>query len=165
MKLFEISQQFKELELLTDSAELPAEVINDTLEALGGDFDMKAEAVAKFILSLEASADASAEAAKAMAARSARYSKRADSIRAYLLFHCQALQRRKIETDEIVIKIAKNPPMVYVTDETTIPDEYWEAPEPAPRRLNKKALKQAIESGIRIDGAYVEAGERLNISL
>ena len=82
LKLFEISAQLQQLEMLTDSDDLPAEVIADTLEALEGDFESKAVQVAKFVLSLQANAAAVADAAKAMKERAERIQKRADSIRA-----------------------------------------------------------------------------------
>jgi hypothetical protein len=165
LTLFEISNQFQSLGLLAESDDLPAEVIADTLEALTGDFDVKAIQVAKFILSLEANADAVKEAAKATADRAARIQKRADSIRAYLQFHMEALQRPHIEDIEITLKLKKNPPAVVITDEHAIPAQFWVEPELPPKRLDKKAIKAAIQAGDRVDGAYIEAGERLDIRL
>jgi hypothetical protein len=165
LKLYEISNQFQALEQLGDSDDLPAEVIADTLEALEGDFDTKAVQVAKFILALEANAAAVKAAAKAQAERAARIAKRAESITAYLQFHMQALQRRRIETPDLVIKLQKNPPAVVITNEHAIPAKFWVQQEAPPKRIDKKAIKQAIDAGERVDGAYVEAGERLEINL
>ena len=72
LALYEIVHQFKELEALTDSEELSPEFVADTLQGLIGNFEDKAVAVAKFILSLEANAEAIAEAADAMEKRCAR---------------------------------------------------------------------------------------------
>lgn len=165
LKLYEISNQFQALEQLGDSDDLPAEVIADTLEALEGDFDSKAVQVAKFVLALEANAAAVKAGAKAQAERAARISKRADSIAAYLQFHMQALQRRRIETPDVVLTLRKNPPAVVITDEHAIPEQFWIQPPPPDKRLDKKAIKQAIDGGERVNGAYVEAGERLEIKL
>lgn len=165
LTLFEISAQFQSLENLTDSDDLPAEVIADTLEALTGDFDAKAIQVAKFILSLESAADAVKDAAKATTERAVRIQRRADSIKAYLAFHMQALQRKKIDAIDITLRLRANPPAVVITDEHAIPAQYWVEPEPPPKRLDKKAIKTAIDAGERVDGAFVEAGERLEIKL
>lgn len=165
LKLYEISNQFQALEQLGDSDDLPAEVIADTLEALAGDFDSKAVQVAKFVLSLEANAAAVEHAAKAMGARSARIRSRAESIKAYLQFHMQALEKKRIETPELIITRRPNPPAVVITDEHAVPAQYWVQPEPPPARLDKKAIKNAIDAGTRVEGAYVEAGERLEIKL
>lgn len=163
LKLYEISNQFQALEQLGDSDDLPAEVIKDTLEALEGDFDSKAVQVAKFVLSLESNAHAVQLAANAMMMRAARISGRAQSIKAYLQFHMQALEKKRIETPEIVITRRTNPPSVVITDEHAIPARFWIEPPPPDKRLDKKAIKSAIDAGERVDGAYVEAAERLEI--
>jgi Siphovirus Gp157 len=165
LKLYEISNQFQALEQLGDSDDLPAEVIANTLEALEGDFDTKAVQVAKFILSLEANASATMGAAKAMTERAARIAKRAESIRAYLQFHMQALEKKRIESHELVINRRVNPPAVIITDEHAVPAQFWVQPPPPPPRLDKKAIKEAIDAGERVEGAYVEAAERLEIRL
>src|ERR1700676_4411982 len=116
-RLFEITDQYRRLLELEDSDDIPPEVIADTLEGLEGDFELKSAAVAKFILSLEASAEAITEAAKRQAARAARLQKRAESIRQYLLLQFQAVDFKKIETDDLVISRRRNPPALYVTDE------------------------------------------------
>lgn len=165
LKLYEISNQFQALESLGESDDLPAEVIANTLEALEGDFEAKAVQVAKFVLALEANADAIEGAAKAMGARSTRVYARAQSIKAYLHFHMQALEKKRIESTELIITRRANPPSVVITNEYAVPEKFWVQPEAPPKRLDKKALKVALEAGERVEGAYVEAGERLEIKL
>jgi hypothetical protein len=53
--------------------------------------------------------------------------------------------------------------ILVITQEHAIPAQFWVQPEPPPKRIDKKALKAAIDAGERIDGAYVEASERLDI--
>jgi hypothetical protein len=165
LRLFEITSQYKALESLADSDDLPPEVVADTLESLEGDFEQKAIAVAKFILSLEAASEDISEAAKAMDLRAARIAKRAESVRAYLLFQMQAIDWKKIETAEIRIGRRSNPPAVQVTDETTVPDAYWVQPEPPPKRIDKKAIKAALQDGKDVPGCYLESGERVEIKV
>lgn len=163
LTLFELAAQFRDLEYFADSDELPAEVIASTLEGIEGEFDDKAIAVGKFVLSLEANAEAVKAAAKAQTERAARIQKRADSLAAYLAFHMQALQKRKIESPDVRLSLRKNPPAVVITDEHAIPPQYWVQPEPPPKRIDRKAIKAAIDAGERVEGAYVEASERLDI--
>lgn len=165
MRLFEITDQFKELEKLAITEDLPSEVIADTLEGLGGDFDDKAVAVAKFVLSLEASADSIKAAAVAMSARADRMQRRADNVRHYLLFNMQAVGKMRLETAELMIARRNNPPAVMITDEESVPDQFWVQPEPPPERLDKKAIKAALQAGERVEGAFLESGERLEIKL
>jgi Siphovirus Gp157 len=166
VRLFEITSQFKALAALEDSDELPPEVIADTLEGLEGDFEAKTIAVAKFILSLEANAAAIEKAADAMALRAARISKRAESIRHYLLLQMQIVNwNRKIEADDIVIARRNNPVAVQVSDERTVPKDYWRQPPAPPPQLDKKLIKEKLQAGVEIPGCYLEAGERVDIRL
>lgn len=165
LKLYEISNQFQALEQLGESDDLPAEVIHATLEALEGDFEAKAVQVAKFILSLEANAEAVRVGATQMMGRSNRIANRAASIKAYLQFHMQALDKKRVESPELVIARRSNPPAVVITDEHAVPAQFWVQPEPPPKRIDRRLIKAAIDAGERVEGAYVEAGERLEIKL
>lgn len=165
MKLFELANQFRALEDMALTDELPAELIADTLEGLQGEFDDKAIACAKFILSLEADAKAIRQASEAMRARAERVQRRADSVRAYLLFQCQAIDRKRIDSAELVIRRAVNPPAIQIRDEDLIPTKFWVQPPAPPPRLDKKLLRGALEEGIQIEGVYMESGERLEIKV
>jgi hypothetical protein len=166
MHLFEITDQLKQLERIADSGEIAPEIIADTLEGLEGDFESKAVAVAKFILSLEATSDAAKDAAKAMRERADRIAKRADCLRNYLLLQFQIVDwRKKIESAEVTIARRNNPVAVQVTDAESVPAEYWVQPPPPPPQLDKKAIKSALQSGISVPGVYLESGERIEIKL
>jgi Gp157 protein len=165
LRLFEIAAQFKQLEDIALTEDIPAEVIADTLESLTGDFNDKAVATAKFILSLEANAVAIAEAAKAMQRRAECVQRRADSVRHYLLFTMQSVDIKRVDCAEFVIRRATNPPAVQVTDPNAVPAQFWVQPEPPPPRIDKKAVKVALQSGERVAGAYLESGERVDIKL
>jgi hypothetical protein len=165
MKLFEIAAQFRELELLADQDDIPEEALRDTLEGLTGDFEAKVSNIAKFVLGLQAEADAIEEAAKAMQLRADRIAKRADSIKAYILFQMQAIGRARVDTTEIRIRRQNNPVSVQITDERDIPKEYWRQPEPPPPCVDKRALKEALQGGATVPGAYLEAGEHIRIQL
>lgn len=165
LKLFEITAQLREFEKISESEDIPAEVIRDTLEALSGDFETKAVNVAKFILELESRAYAIANAAKRQAERAKRIEKRADAIRAYLLWSLQCVDRKKIETEDLVIRRQENPVAVHITDEKLLPVNFWYQPPPPPPQIDKKALKEALQSGADVSGAFLEQGEHVRIIL
>jgi hypothetical protein len=165
MKLFTLAQQYRELEALVDSDEVPAEVILDTLEGIKGEFEDKAVAVAQMVLTLKAQSEAVAAVAKAQAERAARIEKRMESLKHYLLLQLQVVGRERIETDELVIRRQNNPPSVYVTNEYAVPKEYWVQPPAPPPRIDKLAIKEAIEAGTEVDGCFIERGEHVRITL
>jgi Siphovirus Gp157 len=165
MRLFELAAQHRALLALEDSDELPAEVIRDTLEALEGDIEQKCIAVAKFILNLEAAAEAIEIAAQAMQSRSDRLQKRADNIRHYLLLQLQIMDRKKIDTAELIIARRNNPVAVVIGEGAEIPESFMVQQEPPPKRPDKKALKTALQAGTVIPGVFLESGERIQIDI
>jgi hypothetical protein len=165
LTLFELAAEYKSLEALIDSEELPDELIRDTVEGLVGSFQDKAVNVAKVVLHLEHVAQDIKEAAKAMALRAERVGKRAERLKAYLLYSMQLVDQKKLETSEMVIRRQNNPPTVVITDEAAIPREYWYQPPPPPLAISKKAVLKALQDGQRIEGAFQEQGEHLRIVL
>lgn len=165
LRLYDIATQLQRLEEISLADDIPPEVLADTLEGLEGDFDAKAVQVAKYILSLEASAAAKYAAAKAMQSTADAVQRRADRVRAYLLFQCQAVDRRRIECADFVISRRTNPVAVQLSDIERVPREYFVQPEPPPMRLDKKAVKEALQAGKDVPGAFLESGERLEMRL
>lgn len=163
LTLYQIAGQFRELETLTVSDDLPPDVIRDTLEGLTGDLELKATNVAYFTRNLEATADMIDEAAKAMQERAKRLRKRGESVRQYLLYNMQVAGIRKIEAPEFTLAIRTNPPAVVIREDAEIPAEYMVQPEPPPPRPDKKRIGAALKAGVQIDGCWLEQGERLEI--
>lgn len=59
------------------------------------------------------------------------------------------------------LAIQKNPAAVDVFDEATIPDQFVEIV--TTRKIDKTAIKKAIESGAEVPGALLTRGTRLAI--
>lgn len=168
MKLYELTAQYRQLEALESSDDLPIEVIHDTLEGLQGQLQEKATNVALFIRNLESVADAVDQAANAMNERSARLRKRAQSLQDYLLFHMQAAGISKVESPFFTLKVKTNPPFVVIDSESQIPAEYMTQPAPLPPpppRPDKKAIAAAFKDGKEVPGCHTEQRQRLEIEL
>jgi hypothetical protein len=165
MRLFELVGQYRELMALEDSEEIPEEVIRDTLEGLSGEVEDKCVAIGKFILDMQASAAAIKEASKAMALRSERLAKRADSLKHYMLLQLQICDLKRIETPELTIRRQSSPPSVVISEGVEVPLEFMFQPLPPPPHPDKKALKEALQSGRVIEGVFIERGEHVRISI
>lgn len=165
--LYMLTEQLRELQALADSdAEIPEEVIRDTLEGLTGELQVKATNVAMFVRNQESLADAIEEAAKAMKERAARVRRRSDSIRQYLLDNMLAAGITSIESAALALKIKKNPPSVIVDDETAVPDRFKvevPPPPPPPPRVDKKLVGDALKAGETVPGCHLEQKQRLEI--
>lgn len=168
LALYEIAEQYKSLELLEASEDLPAEVIRDTLEGLTGDLQAKSVNVGLFIRNMEATAEAIEQAAATMKERADRAKKRAASLREYLLFNLQGCGITKIESPYFTLAVRNNPPSVVIDNEEDIPAEYWRQPlppPPPPRAIDKKLIAEALKNGLEVPGAHSEQKQRLDIKL
>ncbi len=162
--LFSLTDQYRQLMVLAESeTDIPEEVIADTLEGLGGELQLKAQNVARFVLNQDAMADAIEGASKAMMERARRLRKRNDSMRHYLLTNMQAAGMQRIESPEIVLAIKNNPESVVIVAEDELPGKFMVQPDPPPKRPDKTAIKAAIKAGEDVPGARLERGQRLEI--
>jgi hypothetical protein len=168
VRLYELVGQYRSLEALESSDDLPPELIRDTLEGLQGQLQEKATNVALFVRNLESVADAIDDAAETMRLRGARLRKRAQSLQDYLLFNMQSAGITKVESPFFTLTVKKNQATVVIDNEKLIPAEYMRAPQPAPPPLpvpDKPAIAKAIKDGVEVPGAHSEQRERLEIVL
>lgn len=163
LALYELAGEYHRLLDLADTDELPAEVIRDTLEGLTGEIEIKSVNIAKFILSLEAHAEAINAAAKQMSNRAQRVRNRAESIRAYLLFQMQATGINKVTCPEFTLAVRSNPPAVGLREDVQLPPEFMTEPPPTQPYPDKRKIAEALKAGKEIDGAWLEQGQRLEI--
>ena len=163
MRIYEIATQFRSLEALEASEELPAEVIRDTLEALQGDLQEKCTNVALFSRNLESVATSIEAAAAKMLARAEVLRKRAASLDAYLLLNMQACGITKVESPWFTITRKTNPPSVIIDHADSIPERFWRQPEAPPKVIDRKAIAAAIKAGEEVPGCHTASGERLEI--
>ena len=168
MKLYQLTEQYRSLEALEASEDLPAEVIRDTLEGLTGQLQEKATNVALFIRNMEVTAEAVEAAASKMKERADRLRTRAQSLTDYLLFNMQASGITKIESPFFTLAVRNNPATVVIDDPTLIPDAYKRTPPPPPPPVpapDKRAIGAAIKAGEVVPGAHTESAQRLEIKL
>ena len=66
---------------------------------------------------------------------------------------------KEVITKYGVMKVRKNPPSVVVDDVTQIPTQYQK--QKIEVTLDKTAIKKAIQSGEKVDGAHIEQNEKL----
>jgi hypothetical protein len=152
----EYINQAKELEDL----DLPPEVIRDTLESMSGPIEGKSQAVAYVVRKLEANADAMKEWAKAAVAQADIVENRARELRDYLAYTLKQCSITKVEGPGITIGWRKST-AVDVYDPLLVPEIYF-APAPPPKP-DKVAIKEALKSGVDIQGARLVERENLQI--
>jgi methionyl-tRNA formyltransferase len=163
LSLYDLSSHYlSALDTLTDpEMDLPAEVINDTLEALAGEIEDKAVNVAKFLRNMEATAQAIKEAEATMAKRRKTLENRVNWMKAYLKENMEQTGITKIECPYFKLSLQANPSAVTILDEAAIPAEFKEPV--ISWKIDKTAIKEAIKHGIAVPGVNLVNGSRLVI--
>lgn len=136
---------------------------NDTIEAVIGQFEAKAQSVAAYCLNMAATGDMLEAHIKAMQAKLKTCRAREGRLKDYLAANMKAAGIRSIQADDgsFAAKFAKNPPRVEIWDEKQIPDDMMRVKtvtEP-----DKTAIKAAIQAGREVPGAKLEQSESLRL--
>jgi len=166
--LYEINQTYKDFLDQIASGEIPEEAIADTLEALDGEFDSKADDVACYIKSLLSDAQAIKSEQDNLSERAQIIKHKADRLTDYLYQEFRARGKDKLETPRNILKIRKNPPSVQIDDEaafikwakTQKDTDMLTVKDPI---INKTAVKSALKAGNKVPHAQLVAGEKLSI--
>jgi hypothetical protein len=125
MNLYTIASNHNQALLaMADMDDLPEEVINDTMEAMEGDFNAKAISVAGFFLNIDADILAMKEAEKNMATRRKAKENQVSWMKNYLLENMLRTGITKIECPAFKISLRNNPEAVFIISEALIPAEF-----------------------------------------
>lgn len=163
LTLYSLSANYLQaLDFLTDpEADLPAEAVNDTLEALVGELEDKAVNVAKFLRNMETMADAIKTAEADMAKRRKALESRVQWLKAYLKGNMEHAGITTIECPYFKLSVQSNPAAVNILNEAAIPGQFKE--QVISWKIDKTAIKKAIQAGQPVAGASLVNGTRLVI--
>lgn len=160
MKLYELSEQFKNLEALLEREDLPQEDIIKALENVEYDINTKLEGICKFIKSIESDVIGIETEEKRLSAMKQTKKNSIVSIKEYMMLQMKGLNIANVKTPLFTVRIQNNPPSVNVIDEELISYGY-KIPQPA--ILDKKFILQALKQGIEVPGAELKISESLRI--
>lgn len=132
----------------------------ENLTALEIERNKKLEAVALYIKSLEAEAEAMKAEAKKLADRREAKERKAERLRSYISNSMQALGDTKLETAKVALSFRKSE-SVDVYDPVLLPAEYTKTKTTV--TPDKTAIKAAIKAGQEVAGAMLEVKQNLQI--
>lgn len=125
------------------------------------DWNEKACNVAMYIKGLDAEAESITNAMKAMSDRVKAVNAHKERLSTYLLNMMQMMD--KAPKNAFVKVGTRKSKSVHIIDSNLIPAEYMrQKPQPEPEP-DKAKIKEAIESGLTINGAFIE--EKTNLSI
>lgn len=158
--LYEIKGQYLQLMEMMDEADGDMTVIEDTLEAIEGEFEEKAENYAKLIKEYTAEAEKFEAEKKKLAHKQTVAQNKADYLKNKLYLSMKEMNKPKFKTELFSFGIQKNgglAPLV-VDDGVDIPAEYTK-PEP-----DTTKIREALNKGETLGFArFGERGESLRI--
>lgn len=156
--LYELTGQY--LALMEIAEEADPDILRDTLEALDGEIEEKADNCAKVIKNLEGQADALDKEIDRLQRKKSGINNSIKSIKSNLERSMLATGKRKFKTLLFSFGIQKNPPTVNVVNEAAIPENFWKQQDPV---LDKKALMAFIKENGPTEYAQLTQGESLRI--
>lgn len=161
--LYELTDEYRQLLDLASDPEVDPEVLADTMEAIGGEIEIKADGYARVMRQLEADADAiKAEEARLSARRKSlenNIRRMKDALQAAMI----ATDKKKFKTELFSFGIQKNPVRLVIDKESTdhAPADYIIIQAPI---WNKAKLKEDLKAGKDVEGiAHLEQSESLRI--
>lgn len=161
--LYDLTSDLLQLMAMAEDPDADEQAIKDTMEAVEGEFEMKAEGYAKVIKSLEADVEAFAKEKKRLEARKKTIENNIARIKKNLESAMISVNKPKFKSGLFGFYIQKNPPSLKVNEDIDfdkVPAEYIIFPEP---ELNNDLVKKAIQEGKKFDFAHIEQGESLRI--
>ena len=158
--LYELTNDYLTLLDMAEDPDIDPQAFADTLEALGGELEMKADGYARVMKELEGRAATMRFESKRLENGYKTIDRNIDRMKHALQDSMVATDKRKFKTDLFSFSIRKNPASVVIDHETSIPPEFLIPQDP---KINKKAIKAAIDRGDDITFAHLEQGESLII--
>ena len=157
--LYKLAEEYRELLEMLEDDSVDQEVLNDTLEGIDGEFEVKADNCARLISELDGAAGVIDKEIERLKTRKEVVSNNAKRVKQCLEQAMITTGKKKFKTSLFGFNIQKNPPSVVIDQENQIPEEYWIAQKP---KLDKASLKTFLKDN-KVDFAHLEQSEGLRI--
>ncbi|SCJ98991.1 Siphovirus Gp157 [uncultured Clostridium sp.] len=160
MKLYELAENYLNLQELLENQEIPQELITKALDQVDGELEEKAENIAKLIKTLEVDINGFKEEEKRLSDKRKSLENRVKGLKEYLDGAMKLTGKTKFKGKLFSFNIQKNPPSASILDESLIPEKYLIKQEPL---IDKKSILMDLKNGEDIPGAELKQTESLRI--
>lgn len=161
--LFDLTTDLLNLYEMATEPDLDAEVLQDTIDAVEGEIEVKADGYAKVIRQMDGDIATLKAEIDRLSNRKKSIENSKDRIKKSLETAMMATGKTKFKTELFSFGIQKNPASLKFTDDfdmAELDDKYIKYADP---EVNKQAVKDALKSGEEIAGCYLEQTESLRI--
>ena len=160
--IYDITSDWFRVQDMMEDPELDSQTLADTLEAIEGELEIKAENYAKVMKNLEGDIVAIKAEIDRLTAKKRAIENNIKNMKATLQSVMEVTGKTKFKTDLFSFGIQKNAPSVVIdTDINNLPPEFLKFKEP---EVNKTAIKEAIQNGEDLSGyAHLDQSTSLRI--
>ena len=160
MTLYDLTGEYMELLAMMEDPDVDPDVLQDTMEAIGGEIEYKAEGYVCVAKELEAEADKFDKEIERLIKNRDSLRNNAKRVKTTLLTAMELIDMPKITTEHFKVSIAKNGGLQPMKITGEVPKEYMlYKPEP-----DSKKIREALNNGLALDFAHLEErGRHLNI--
>jgi len=155
--LYELSNQMIGLQHLMEDDDAEYD-LTDTLDALEGDIQVKAENLLGYVSNLAADVSVIDTEIKRLQSRKKVIANRQESLREYLRFNMETGGIDKITCPLFTITLRKATDICVIDSEDLIPDEFKTIVTTT--KIDKMAIKRAIKVNGIVEGVRLEPGKR-----
>ena len=139
--LYELTNDFLTVYGMIDEG-CDEQLILDTLEAIEGDIEVKAEGYAKLIKTIEAEAEMYKSEENRLAERRKARESKIKTLKSNLQNAMEIVGKTKFDSGTFSFNVQKNPPSVEIEDEAKIPKKFF---VPQPAVLDKKTILSVLK--------------------
>ena len=157
--LYELTAEYQQLLDMAEDPDVDPQTLTDTMEAIGGEIEDKADGCAKVIKELSTNVAAKKAEAQRLLDSARSEESNIKRIKANLLNAMVVSGKRKFKTRLWNFAVVQNPVSVVIPDESRVPEEYLKAKI----EIDKSAIKEALKSGAEFDWAKLESTEGVRI--
>lgn len=158
--LYKLTNDYETVLNMLYDEDADEQMILDTLEAIEGEIEDKANNYAKIIKELEAKQNARKEEAKRLTESAKVFENRVKALKSNLFNSMKATGKTKFATDLFSFNIAKNGGKQTLTIDGEVPEEYTKTIT----ENDTDKIRQALEKGEKLTFAHFEPrGESLRI--
>lgn len=157
--LYELTTDYYRLLELAEDPDTDPEALADTMEAIGGEFEDKAQGYACVIRQMEFDATAIDAEIKRLQNRKRSMEANAQRLKDALRNAMQVTGKTKFKTALFSFSFRRSDAVV-IDDESRVSHDYL---IPQPPKVDKKAIRDMLKEGFCFDWAHLEERENLQI--
>lgn len=155
MRLYELAEQYEILQDMMYDPDVDEQIVRDTMEALWGEIEDKADGYAKIILDMKYDMEALQAEERRLQARRQNLDARQKWLKENLMANMEAIGKTKIKTALFTVSIQKNggkEPLIIDGNIDDIPGKFL---IPQPPVVNNDAVRELLAEK-QVDWAHLE---------